>query len=74
MEPGFYSGALWVSFPLMVLLAVPLWIIVFWVADLSFEFMFALFGIVILGLQPPIMRYSRAIWISVFVKYDPPKE
>ncbi len=73
MEPGFYSGALWVSFPLMVLLAVPLWIIVFWVADLSFEFMFALFGIVILGLQPPIMRYSRAIWISVFVKYDPPK-
>lgn len=72
MEPGFYSGALWVSFPLIILLGVPIWIIAFWVVDLSFEVMFATFAVLIIGLQPPIMRYSRAIWISVFVKYDPP--
>lgn len=70
MEPGFYSGALWVSFPLIVLLAIPLWIVIFnW--EISEELTFLLFGLLIIGLQPVIMRYSRAIWIHVFVKYDP---
>jgi len=73
IEPGFYTGALWVSFPIIVLLAVPLWILVFWFADFSFDMMFLLFAGLIIGLQPPIMRYSRAIWIGVFVKYDPGK-
>lgn len=71
IEPGFYSGALWVSFPIVVLIGVPLWILVFFFVDLSFDMMFLLFGITIFGLQPVIMRYSRAIWINVFVKYDP---
>jgi len=62
-----------VSFPIIVLLAVPLWILVFWFADFSFDMMFLLFAGLIIGLQPPIMRYSRAIWIGVFVKYDPGK-
>lgn len=74
IEPGFYSGALWVSFPLVMLISVPLWIIVFWFADLSFDMMFLMFGLLIFGLQPLIMRYSRAIWINVFVKYDPPHQ
>jgi uncharacterized protein (DUF983 family) len=71
IEPGFYSGALWVSFPMVVLLGLPIWILVFFFIDLSFDMMFLLFGITIFGLQPVIMRYSRAIWLNVFVKFDP---
>jgi len=71
IEPGFYSGALWVSFPMVVILGIPLWILLFWFVDLSFDMMFLLFGATIFGLQPVIMRYSRAIWINVFVKFDP---
>lgn len=71
VEPGFYSGALWVSFPMVVVLGLPLWILVFFFVDLSFDMMFLLFGVTIFGLQPLIMRYSRAIWLNVFVKYDP---
>ena len=71
IEPGFYSGALWISFPIVVALAIPLWLLVFMLADFSFDVIFLMFASLIIGLQPVIMRYSRAIWIHIFVKYDP---
>ncbi len=71
MEPGFYSGALWVSFPILVVLVMPLWAVLYFLLSLSFEWMAAVIGVYIFGMQPVIMRYSRAIWINVFVSYDP---
>lgn len=71
VEPGFYSGALWVSFPIIVLIAIPFWALMYFVLALPFEWMFFIMGVYIFGLQPIIMRYSRAIWINVFVSYDP---
>lgn len=71
VEPGFYSGALWVSFPIIVLLALPFWAIMYFIPGFSFEWMFIMMSVYIFGLQPLVMRYSRAIWINVFVSYDP---
>ena len=71
VEPGFYSGALWISFPIIVVIAIPFYLVMDFVLRLSFEWMFIIMAIYILGLQPVIMRYSRAIWINVFVHYDP---
>ena len=69
IEPGFYSGALWVSFPILVLLVIPL---AFWLvfnSKLSVGIDFLIIGLVVFGIQPLIMRVSRAIWINVFVRY-----
>lgn len=71
VEPGFYSGALWISFPIIVLIGIPFWALLYFVIGISFEWMALLMAIYILGLQPIIMRYSRAIWINIFVHYDP---
>jgi uncharacterized protein (DUF983 family) len=71
MEPGFYSGALWVSFPIIVLIAIPFYLVMDFILGLSFEWMAFIMAVYILGLQPLVMRYSRAIWINVFVSYDP---
>ncbi|MEO5645207.1 MAG: DUF983 domain-containing protein [Bacteroidia bacterium] len=69
IEPGFYSGALWVSFPILVVIAIPLSFYLIFNTRLSVGLDFLIIGTVIFGLQPIIMRLSRAIWINVFVHY-----
>jgi hypothetical protein len=69
IEPGFYSGALWVSFPILVLIAIPLSFYLIFATKLPVAIDFLIIGAVVFGLQPLIMRLSRAIWINVFVHY-----
>ncbi|CAN5194570.1 hypothetical protein BH09BAC5_BH09BAC5_28740 [soil metagenome] len=71
VEPGFYSGALWVSYPIFVLLIIPIAAFLIFYTKLSVGWIFLIIAIVIFGLQPFIMRISRAIWINIFVAYDP---
>ncbi len=70
IEPGFYSGALWVSYPIFVLLIIPLSAILIFYTQLFVGWVFLIIAIAVFGLQPLIMRISRAIWINVFVHYD----
>jgi uncharacterized protein (DUF983 family) len=70
IEPGFYSGALWVSYPILVLLIIPLSFFLVYDYRLSTWLTFSIIGFVVFGLQPLIMRLSRAIWINVFVHYN----
>ncbi|MDB5228036.1 MAG: hypothetical protein JWN78_2229 [Bacteroidota bacterium] len=73
MEPGFYSGALWISYPFVVFILIPLAVIqvIYFKFPLLLAFFISL--LIMLVLQPLIMRYSRAIWINIFVKYDSDK-
>ncbi len=71
IEPGFYSGALWVSYPILVLLIIPLSFFLVNDSMISIGWIFFIMASVVFGLQPIIMRFSRAIWINVFVHYDP---
>ena len=68
MEPGFYSGALWASYPIVVLVMIIVGLLSYTV-NLSRSATFTLVIIISLVLQPVIMRYGRAIWINIFVKY-----
>ncbi len=69
IEPGFYSGALWVSFPILVVLVIPLSFYLIFDTKLSVGLDFFIIGAIVFGLQPIIMRLSRVIWINVFVRY-----
>jgi len=74
-EPGYYFGAMYVSYAINVAIMVAVWIAcevlfrdgigVWWVV---------LFTILIgLSLTPVIFRISRLGWINMFVKYDSAK-
>ena len=71
IEPGFYTGALWISYPIVVLVTLPISL------TLLFNYHFSILPAllvpfaILFALQPLIMRYSRAIWINVVVNYDP---
>lgn len=69
-EPGFYFGAMYVSYALMAG-----WLIVWFLADLLW---FHLDAIVLAGgitvsmvlITPLFYHWSRSVWINFFVRYD----
>lgn len=69
MEPGFYSGALWTSYPIVIGILVLTWLV------FNVAFGFSATSVLIIGtalnllLQPVIMRLGRSIWITLFVPY-----
>lgn len=71
IEPGFYIGALWTSYPIVVVLGILLFLILNFVFQLTFFPTAFIIAISLIVLQPAIMRWGRAIWIGITVKYDP---
>jgi len=69
-EPGYFFGAMYVSYALMVG-----WFVITWIAD-SFIFhsetwQYLTFVIITIILFMPLtFRISRLIWLNLFVKYN----
>jgi uncharacterized protein (DUF983 family) len=75
-EPGFYYGTGYVSYALAVAISVAsfvAWYVIIGmsVKDNRFFYWLASNAVLLLVLQPWLMRLSRSIWLSWFVKYDP---
>ncbi len=75
-EPGFYYGTGYVSYALGVAISVSTFIawyvlIGMSVNDNRFFYWLIANAVILVVLQPWLMRVSRSIWISWFVKYDP---
>jgi uncharacterized protein (DUF983 family) len=75
MEPGFYYGTNIVSYTLAFLISVAsfiLWwvIIGFSLQDKRFFVWMGVNALLLVLLQPPLMRLSRTIWLAFFVPYS----
>jgi uncharacterized protein (DUF983 family) len=76
IEVGFYYGTSYVSYALSVALSVAS-LVAWWVIiglsteDNRFFYWLGFNAVFLLLLQPSLMRLSRSLWISWFVKYDP---
>jgi len=76
IEPGFYFGTGYVSYALTVAISVSTFIAWWVLIGLSSEdnrliwWLGSNIGLLIV-LQPILIRLSRSIWLSWFVKYDP---
>lgn len=77
-EPGFYYGTGYVSYALGVAISVTTfvaWIVLIGMSvkdgDKRFIYWFATNTVILILLMPWMMRVSRSIWMSWFVKYDP---
>jgi uncharacterized protein (DUF983 family) len=76
IEVGFYYGTAYVSYVLSILVCV-LSLILWWltiglsVNDNRLFYWLAINAVLLIILQPWLMRLSRSFWISWFVKYDP---
>ena len=76
IEVGFYYGTSYVSYVLTVAMSITS-LVAWWVLiglstdDNRFFYWMGTNAVLLLLLQPWIMRVSRSLWISWFVKYDP---
>ena len=76
IEIGFYYGTGYVSYVIGVLFTVfsfLLWLLIigFSFSDRRFIYWITLNSICLVVMQPWLMRFSRVLWLSWFVKYDP---
>lgn len=72
-EPGFYYGAMFVSYIFMGWFCLLFLMFFHWVLDWSLTASFGLLVAVCLFLYVLIFRLARSVWINLMVKYDPAK-
>ncbi|HEU4472672.1 MAG TPA: DUF983 domain-containing protein [Flavisolibacter sp.] len=75
MEPGFYYGTNMISYALAVLvsaLSFVLWIFTIGISlqDSRFFWWMGINALLLVLLQPPLMRLSRTVWLAFFVRYS----
>ncbi|MGI8599571.1 MAG: DUF983 domain-containing protein [Chitinophagaceae bacterium] len=76
IEVGFYYGTGYVSY-LIALVLTGITFVIWWLAigfsfsDNRFLYWIVSNSILLIVLQPWLMRFSRSLWISWFVRYDP---
>lgn len=72
-EPGFYYGAMFVSYIFTAFFSIGFLLLFHWVFDFSlmtsFGMLVAFFAIFFVV----IFRLARSIWISLNIKYNPPR-
>ena len=76
LEPGFYYGTIMISYALAVLLCV-ISFVAYWLTigfsfqDNRFFWWMGINAVLLIALQPPLMRISRSFWLGYFVRYSP---
>jgi len=75
LEPGFYYGAMYVSYGLNVAIFVGLWLIYSLAGASVFDspwYFMLIVGITSFLLMPITFRLSRSVWAHMFIKYKEP--
>lgn len=71
IEPSFFYGAMYVSYGLNVALGIAAFIVSYVLFNSSIETSFIAIVITLVVLFPFVLRWSRNIYINMFVSYDP---
>lgn len=70
-EPGFYFGAMFVSYGLNTGLFIAVWVgLSALVEDYSLTMLLVLMGLTVVIFLPFTFRLSRSIWIALFVRFQ----
>lgn len=70
-EPGFYFGAMFVSYGVNTALFIGVWVLLaFLVEDYSLTTLLVLLGLTVVVFLPLTFRLSRSIWIAIFVPFQ----
>ena len=70
-EPGYYTGALYVSYAYYVALIVSCFIGFEVLMDMDMTYFLVILVSLIILLTPPVFRLARLTWINFFVSFDP---
>jgi uncharacterized protein (DUF983 family) len=71
IEPSFFYGAMYVSYGVNVALGIAAFIVSFLILEQSIKVAFITILATLIILYPLVLRWSRNIYINLFVSYDP---
>jgi len=71
IEPGFWIGALWTSYPIVVLIEFPFLMLALFNKTIGPWIPLTLMFVGFIIAFPIMLRLGRSVWISIWVKYDP---
>jgi uncharacterized protein (DUF983 family) len=70
-EPGYYFGAMFISYALNATLFIFIWIVMTYIMeDISLLWIVGVIIVFSIILLPVIFRLSRSLWISIFIPYQ----
>ncbi|OZI06909.1 DUF983 domain-containing protein [Siphonobacter sp. BAB-5385] len=72
-EPGFYWGALYVSYALYVAWCLTAFVVYTYVLKLDLDYFLVFLVPTLVLLMPWFFRLARRTWLNLFVDYDPAK-
>ena len=73
-EPGFYFGAMFISYAFNTAFFIGVWCLLLLVVDeISTLMILSALIFVVVGLLPLNFRWSRVLWINIFVRYRGPR-
>lgn len=70
MEQGFWYGAMYISYAFGVLISLPIVIVLLLKTSLEIFQITGVIFCVLFVLSPVLFRYSRSVWLHIFVRYD----
>tara|TARA_R110002049_G_scaffold108877_1_gene257469 strand:+ start:10123 stop:10353 length:231 start_codon:yes stop_codon:yes gene_type:complete len=70
MEPSFFYGAMYISYPVGIAFATAAFVISFFVFKANINIIFISIVATLVVFMPVILRLSRNIWINFFMHYD----
>lgn len=70
-EPGFYQGAMYVSYALTLGICFVVGIALILLYNVSMLILMSLLTVILLVLVPIVFRLSRLIWLNFFIRYRP---
>ena len=73
IEPGFWYGAMYFAYAFGVAISLPLFLALYIMLDTSFNMAILYILLIQIIFAPLTFRYSRAVWINIFVNYDESK-
>ena len=73
IEPSFFYGAMYVSYPVGIAFATAAFVISYYIIGWGLLASFFVIVGVLVAFLPVISRLARNIWINFFMSYDPEK-
>ena len=70
IEPGFWLGALWTSYPIVVAIELPFLLTAILFYDMNPFIAIGIMAIIFLILWSTILRLGRSIWINISIHFD----
>jgi len=70
MEQGFWYGAMYISYAFGVFISIPIVILLLLKTNLEIFQITGVIFCVLFVLSPVLFRYSRSVWLHIFVRYD----